>query len=65
MSKVDAYRSQLRALPAWDAYLLANSALPGPRANLELLQAVADEGDEPYFRHLLTFGPAAAPVNSP
>jgi hypothetical protein len=35
----------LRALPPdeWDAYLAAHSGLPGPRANLELVQAFAEE----------------------
>ena len=39
------YRAALRSLPApgWDAYLAEHSGLPGPRANLELAAAVADE----------------------
>jgi hypothetical protein len=42
VSKVDEYRAALRQLDDWDAYLMANSKLPGPRGNLELAQAVAD-----------------------
>ena len=46
----------LRALPRaeWIPYLRQNSGLPGPRANLELAQAVADEGDETMFETLLS-----------
>jgi HEAT repeat protein len=47
MSKVADYRAELAGLPPgqWDAFLAAHSGLPGPRGNLELIQAVADEGD--------------------
>ena len=50
------HRTSLRALPraAWMPYLRRNSGLPGPRANLELAQAVADEGDETMFETLLS-----------
>lgn len=37
-----------------DAYLLANSGLPGPRANLTLAQAAADVADEKRLRRWLT-----------
>ena len=46
MTKVDEHRAALRALQDWEPYLLDHSGLPGPRANLELIAAVADEGDE-------------------
>ena len=59
------YREILRNLTDWEPFLLANSGLPGPRGNLELAQAVADEGSEEQFRHWLSFGPDRAPVNSP
>jgi hypothetical protein len=41
----DEYRARLRGTPAaeWTALLLAESGLPGPRANLELAQVAADE----------------------
>lgn len=65
MSKVQQYREILRTRTDWDPFLLQESGLPGPRGNLELAQAVADEGDEPLFRHLLSFGPQQAPTNSP
>lgn len=54
MSRRDEYREALRALPSnWEPYLLEHSGLPGPRGNLELAEAVADEGDEEIFRSLI------------
>jgi hypothetical protein len=62
VSRSSTYRSKLRELQpgAWDAYLLAESGLPGPRANLELLQTVADEGAEAQFRRWLAMRPGEA-----
>ena len=65
MSKRETYRALLRDMPEWDAYLLQESGLPGPRGNLELAQAVADVGDRPRFERYLAHGPDTAPVNSP
>jgi hypothetical protein len=65
MSKADAYRETLETLEDWDPFLLRESGLPGKRANLELAQAVADEGDEELFERYLAFDPGKAPVNSP
>ncbi len=62
--KINAYRAQLRTLKKWDEFLLAESGLPGPRANLELIQAVADEGDAPLFRRYLKLTPDVASTNS-
>jgi hypothetical protein len=47
----DQYRAELRTLDAADrpAYLTRRSGLPGPRGNIELAQAVADEGDPACF----------------
>src|SRR6266850_5412756 len=45
MGRVEQHRADLRQLPEWEAYLKKNSGLPGPRANLELVQAVGDEAD--------------------
>jgi hypothetical protein len=50
MTRRAAYREALRELADWEPFLLANSGLPGPRGNLELAQAVADEGHEDQFR---------------
>ncbi|MCU0510373.1 MAG: hypothetical protein MUC34_18760 [Anaerolineae bacterium] len=44
MTKVDAYRAALRGLDDWEPYLREHSGLPGPRGNLELAHAVAQEG---------------------
>jgi hypothetical protein len=43
--RVDAYRAHLRGLHDWEAYLKAHSGLPGPSANLELVEAVGDEAE--------------------
>jgi hypothetical protein len=55
----------LRDLGDWDSYLLSESHLPGPRANLELLQAVADEGTLGQFRRWLAIDARQAPANDP
>ena len=65
MDKVTQYRERLRTLKEWDSFLLKESGLPGPRGNLELVQAVAEEGDEKLFRRFLAFTPEKAPTNSP
>jgi hypothetical protein len=65
MTRRAGYRETLKNLADWEPFLLANSGLPGPRGNLELAQAVADEGSEEQFRRWLALGPNRAPVNSP
>jgi len=65
MSKASEYRAKLQGMAEWDPYLLAESGLPGPRGNLELAQAVADEGDIEIFLRYLTYSAEIAPVNSP
>ena len=65
MTKIQEYQSILRNLPSWDEYLLQESGLPGPRGNIELAQAVAEEGDLALFQRYLAFTPDLAPVNSP
>jgi hypothetical protein len=45
MGRVETYRTQLRKLTEWEAYLKKHSGLPGPRANLELVAAVGEEAD--------------------
>ncbi len=44
---------------------MKESGLPGPRANLELVQAVADEGTLDLFQRYLTYTPDRASTNSP
>lgn len=55
MGRRDLYRTTLRGLDTrrWPEYLRENSRLPGPRANLELAQAVADEGDPATFDRMI------------
>ena len=65
MGKIDEYRERLRELEDWDAFLLAECGLPGPRGNLELARAVAHEGDQETFERFLSFDPQTAPTNSP
>lgn len=65
MSKVDLYREKLRGMSEWKEYLLEESRLPGPRANIELALAVAEEGEEELFSQLLTYSAEKAPVNTP
>jgi hypothetical protein len=64
MSKVEDYRVILRELDSWDPYLLQESRLPGPRANLELAFAVAQEGDESRFLRYTELDEIEAPANS-
>jgi hypothetical protein len=45
MTSTDRHRAALQALADWMPYLDANSGLPGPRGNLELVAACAEEAD--------------------
>lgn len=65
MSKVQEYREALRELGDWDWFLLRESGLPGPRGNIELGRAVAEEGDEELFRRYLDYDEEKAPTNLP
>ncbi len=65
MKKADIYRETLSNLPDWDEYLLQESRLPGPRANLELAHVVAEAGDWALFQRYLGFDADRAPTNSP
>jgi hypothetical protein len=65
VNKTERYRQTLRRLESWDAFLLAESGLPGRRANIELARAVAEEGDAAVFWRYLAFDAQAAPTNSP
>lgn len=64
MNKVSEYREILKNLDDWESYLLNESRLPGPRANLELAEAVAEEGDYALFRRFLAYGAVEAPYGS-
>jgi hypothetical protein len=66
MTRVEDHRAVLRALPPaeWDGYLVAESGLPGPRGNIELAQAVADEGDGDRIARYAALGPDVAPTGT-
>lgn len=51
MTRRQDYRAVLRELTETErtAYLDEHSGLPGPRGNLELIEAAADEGDAAWF----------------
>jgi hypothetical protein len=65
MSRITEYQHILRATHDWEAYLRAESHLPGPRSNLELAYAVAEEAAPEQIERLLAYGPDAAPENTP
>jgi hypothetical protein len=64
MRKIDDYRQKLKGLKIWDQYLLDESHLPGPRANLELVMAVAEEGNIGLYRRYLAYDANQAPYGS-
>jgi len=55
MSKIENYRQTLKNLEDWIPFLRKESGLPGPRGNLELAYAVAEEGNKKQFKQLLSF----------
>ena len=64
MGKAEEYRQALRELDEWEPYLLEHSGLPGPRGNLELAAAVAEEADESSLRRWAALSPLEAPFGS-
>lgn len=64
MGRVEEYRRELREREEWEPFLLEHSALPGPRANLELMQAVVEEGSTSCFLTLIEQIPERAPSGS-
>lgn len=64
MGRSDEYRRELRKREDWEPFLLEHSGLPGPRANLELMQAVVEEGSTSCFLTLLEQTPERAPSGS-
>ena len=55
MKKLEEYRQALKKLDDWIPFLMRESGLPGPRGNLELAHAVAQEGSKAQFEQLLSF----------
>lgn len=58
MSRVADYRTELARLDpsTWPAFLDAHSGLPGPRGNIELALAVAEDGDDDLYDELIASG---------
>ncbi len=65
MPEKELYIEALHKTKDWKNYLLANSNLPGPRGNLELMQAFVEVGNEMDFISLLDYTPDKAPENTP
>jgi hypothetical protein len=59
------WRSRFRDAFDREAFLRAESGLPGPRGNLELLQVAADDAAESDLRRWAAIGPLEAPTNTP
>jgi len=55
VTKINDYRQTLQKLDDWIPFLLKESNLPGPRGNLELAHAVAQEGNKGQFEQFLAF----------
>jgi len=53
MSRLNEYREKIKGVNDLTSYLLKNSGLPGPRGNLELALAVAEEGTIEQFNRFL------------
>jgi hypothetical protein len=62
VGKVDDHRAALRCVLDWLPYLAANSGLPGPRGNLELVAACAEEADLIQAERLIDTGDEFATV---
>ena len=63
MRRQATYVEQLVSAPDRERLLRSGSGLPGPRANLELLQAAADVGDERSFREWIAAASRADPTD--
>jgi hypothetical protein len=63
MTKHDDYVSELGLMSEKITFLRQHSGLPGPRGNLELVQAAADVGREPEFREWIAAGCGDEPTD--
>jgi hypothetical protein len=64
-SRIETYRERLRSMKDVEGFLRAHSGLPGPRGNLELAHAFAQEGSDHQIRALAALDPNEAPENTP
>jgi len=65
MTKRELHTTYLENNSNWLDYLMEHSGLPGPRADLELLQIVSELGDEQFFMECLEYDETVAPTNTP
>jgi hypothetical protein len=65
MNKIQNYCTTLKELQDWDAFLLRESGLPGPRGNLELAHAAGSLISRERIDRYCSLTPDQAPVNSP
>jgi hypothetical protein len=65
MLKKNDYKQILLELKNWDDFLVKQSSLPSPRANLELLHAAIEVGNEAHFVKYIKPNKNTAPVNDP
>jgi hypothetical protein len=63
MGRTEDYAVELRSAANEVEYLRTHSGLPGPRGNLELVQAAADVGEEPAFREWIRLGAGDGPTD--
>src|SRR5512133_2133685 len=67
MSKIDTYRQEIKTISEESelrSFLLASSNLPGPRGNLELAYAAAEEIPAALLIEWTTLSAEDAPVNT-
>jgi hypothetical protein len=64
-SRIETYRVRLRSMNDVEGFLRTHSGLPGPRGNLELAHAFAQEGRARQIRALAALDPEEAPENTP
>ncbi len=65
MGKRQAYADHLASVENWDAYLKAESGLPGPRGNLELAAAFVDVAPRDRIIAYAALDEPEAPENTP
>jgi hypothetical protein len=63
MTKQADYTRELATVSDKPAFLRRHSGLPGPRGNLELVQAAADVGGETDFREWIALGSGTGPTD--
>ena len=65
VTKRERHIAHLKNSDNWMDYLKVHSGLPGKRSDLELLEIVAELGDERFFLECLRYDEVIAPTNTP